>query len=86
MNAFSVQYISGKATAWKDDCYSVAEKLFEALEYVGGDSELIRGTEMNVNFADEIMTFTVNYNVFMISEPEPEDNQMKTLDIENYAR
>ena len=28
------------------------------------DSDLMRGTEMNADISDEVLTFTVNYNFF----------------------
>ena len=43
---------------------SRAQRLFACLEMITVDSDLMRGTEMNADISDEVLTFTVNYNFF----------------------
>ena len=66
-NQFSVQYIPSTEEAI-DECNSVVERLFECLEDVVVSEKLIRGTELQGQITDGILTFTVNYDGFVLKE------------------
>lgn len=83
-NLFSVQYLPESDTDANAECYAVCDTLFQALEVIGNEGDLIRGTGMNGEVFDDVLTFTVSYNLFV--RVEPELDPMETLDIENFAR
>lgn len=62
-NQFAIQYLT-TADEPRTECTNVAERLFACLEMITVDSDLMRGTDMNADISDEVLTFTVNYNYF----------------------
>ncbi|MEY8367543.1 DUF6838 family protein [Anaerovoracaceae bacterium 42-11] len=62
-NQFAIQYLTAAAEPHAE-CASVAERLFACLELITVDGSLTRGTEMDAEISDEVLTFTVNYNFF----------------------
>ena len=78
-NQFSVQYIPLTAEAL-DECASVLERLFECLEDVILNGKPIHGTELHGEMTDGILTFTVNYDGFVLKEHDEVD--METLDVQ----
>lgn len=62
-NQFAIQYLTA-ADEPRAECASVAERLFACLELITVDGDLVRGTDMNAEISDEVLTFTVNYNFF----------------------
>ena len=78
-NQFSVQYIPSTAEVIAE-CTAVLERLFECLSDVIVSGKPIHGTELNGEITDGILTFTVNYDGFVLQEPEETPN-MEDLDI-----
>ena len=68
-NQFSVQYIPSTADA-NEECASVLERLFECLESVILHGKPIHGTELHGELTDGILTFTVNYDGFVLITDE----------------
>jgi hypothetical protein len=62
-NQFAIQYLTA-ADEPRTECASVAERLFACLELITVDGDLMRGTEMDADISDEVLTFTVSYNFF----------------------
>ncbi len=62
-NQFAIQYLTA-ADEPRTECTNVAENLFACLELITVDGDLMRGTDMNADISDEVLTFTVNYNFF----------------------
>lgn len=65
-NQFSVQYIPSTASA-NEECTAVLERLFECLENVILYDKPIHGTELHGEITDGILTFTVNYDGFVLA-------------------
>ena len=66
-NQCSVQYIPSTDSAI-EECNSVMERLFECLENVILSDKPIHGTELQGEVTDGILTFTVNYDGFVLKE------------------
>jgi hypothetical protein len=81
---FSVTYFPESRTDAKEECGEVAERLFRALELVGGEQDPTRGTRMAAELADGALVFTASYN-FHVRETT-ESDPMETLSVENEAR
>lgn len=67
-NQFAVQYIPSAEEAY-EECASVMERLFDCLENVilsGGKP--IHGQNLNGEITDGVLTFTVNYDGFVLKE------------------
>jgi hypothetical protein len=52
----------------QEECFSVLERLFECLENVILRGRPIHGTELHGEVVDEVLTFTVNYDGFVLKE------------------
>lgn len=68
-NQFSIQYIPSTAEA-NEECASVLERLFECLENVILSGKPVHGTELHGEITDGILTFTVNYDGFVLKDEE----------------
>lgn len=79
-NQFAIQYISSTAEAY-EECVSIMEELFECLEYVIISGKPIRGMDLHGEITDGTLTFTVNYDGFVLKETEeqPDMEGLKVL-------
>lgn len=69
-NQFSIQYIPSTEEAY-EECISVMERLFICLENVILSGKPVHGVELHGEITDGILTFTVNYDGFVLkTEPE----------------
>lgn len=82
-NQFSVQYIPSVENA-NEKCASVLERLFECLESVILHGKPIHGKELHGEITDGILTFTVNYDGFVLKEQEETD--MENVEILTEAK
>ena len=80
-NQFSIQYIPSTQDAIAE-CISVMERLFGCLENVILHGKPLHGRELNGDITDGILTFTVNYDGFVLKEgeqiPEMDDFEILT--------
>lgn len=81
-NLFSVQYFPQSKNDAKAECNSVTEKLFQALEYIMVSGDLQRGTGMNAEYFDGVLTFLVNFNLFVRSKTVQESMDAVTVNSE----
>ena len=72
-NQFAIQYIPSTTDA-NEECASVSERLFECLENVILHEKPIHGTDLNCEITDGILTFTVNYDGFVLKQNDTETN------------
>ncbi len=83
-NQFSIQYVPFTANE-NEECISVMERLFECLKSVILRGKPIHGTELHGEITDGILTFTVNYDGFVLETPEGTPN-MEDLEILTEAK
>ena len=80
-NQFSIQYIPSTQEPIAE-CISVMERLFGCLENVILHGKPLHGRELNGEITDGILTFTVNYDGFVLKDgeqiPEMEDLEILT--------
>lgn len=68
-NLFCIYYFP-KASI--EECFDVEERLIDALEYITVNGDLLRGTGMHGETVDGVLTFILNYNLFVAKEPNVE--------------
>lgn len=51
----------------------VRERLFDCLEYINDEDDLLRGTNMNTQTVDGVLNFFVNYD-FFVKKTTKKDN------------
>lgn len=67
------------------EAHEMAEKLYEALKWVGIDGARYKGTGMNHEIVDGTLHFFVDFN-FHVMAAKQSDSKMKTLDQEGYLK
>lgn len=68
-NQFCIHYFP-KADEKNYESLMVIERLFDCLELITVNGDLCRGTGMNVEMADGVVSFMVNYDMFMYKQGE----------------
>ncbi len=71
-NRFCVHYFPKSRTAANEECHDVVERLIDCLEYITIDGDLAVGTEMTSEIVDGVLSFFVNYDMFVIKRHEDE--------------
>lgn len=79
-NLFCIQYLSSEGEK-ETDCNDVVEKLFDCLEYINVDGDLLRGTKMHSELTDGVLNFFVNYNMFVYKFKDEERLNMEELEV-----
>lgn len=70
-NQFCIHYFP-KTSEKRSECFSVMEKLYETLETITVDGALIRGTKMKAEVVDGVLSFFVNYDMYVYKVTEVE--------------
>ncbi|MCH5186830.1 MAG: hypothetical protein J1F63_00400 [Oscillospiraceae bacterium] len=79
-NSFCVQLIPAGDSA-RMECNAAAERLYLCLEWIKAGGDLLRGTGMSYEIADDALSFFVSYNLFVLKAPEPDEGAlMEELD------
>ena len=68
-NQFCIHYFP-KTNEPKSECLEVLEDLYDALEIIDVDGDLIRGTNMTNEMDDGVLHFFVNYDFFTIRKTD----------------
>lgn len=66
-NQFSIQYIPSTAEA-NTECYAVMDRMHERFERISTKDGIFHGKDMNGEITDGVLTFTVNYDGFVLKE------------------
>ena len=77
-NPFCIHYFPKSQTAAKAECYDVIERLTNCLEYITVSGDPVRGTGMNSEIVEGVLSFFVNYNMFVLKDSE-EQTSMEEL-------
>lgn len=78
---FNIQFYPKRNGNQYSENQIVAEKLYEALEYIETDVGLLRGTNMRYSIEDkELLSFVVNYNLFVVKDGTDELPKIETVE------
>jgi hypothetical protein len=80
-NQFCIHYFPGSNQP-KEECYEVFDRLYKALETITIDDDLCRGTEIHSEIDDDVLSFFVNYDMYVYKDVVAEDN-MESVDYDN---
>lgn len=64
-NQFCIQYFPEREERKKEECYAVAERLFQCLEWLEVKEDLMMGTQMRYELVNGMLHFFVNYDTFV---------------------
>lgn len=72
-NGFVIQFMPPEAENTKNkECHEAAGRIFECLEVIEVSGDKMRGTNMNYEINEGVMSFFVNYDVFTRKTEETE--------------
>lgn len=77
---FDIQYFPKNKKNLNSELYSIQERLFNCMEYINMDEDLIRGMKMRGEIVDKTLHFFINYNVFVIKKG-PQDEFMENIKV-----
>lgn len=69
-----VHYFSDSKTNLKQDCYSMAERVVECLEYLPYQRSLIRGENISWQMVDDVLQIFITYRFTTIKTEGTADN------------
>ena len=84
-NPFMIQYFP-KTKDVNDECSNVIELLYDALEYIKVGDDLTRASKMGAETVDDVLNFSVNYDMFVYKKTEGDDITMNDLKSEVGAK
>lgn len=70
-NQFAIQYFP-KSKDYRAECFKVIDRMYMALEYIEVDNGLVLGKGIDTNIYDGVLTFTINYDMFVFIEDDVE--------------
>lgn len=77
---FMIQYFP-KDKDYRTECNKVTEQLFNTLENIMMDGDLIRGTDMTAHIEDGVLNFEVTYKLHVFKvKTSTEDEVMESLE------
>lgn len=82
-NQFCIHYFP-KTTEPNAECLEIVESLYDILEMIEVDGDLVHGTEMSNEIDDGVLHFFVNYDFFEIRKPD--EGYMEELDYDSIAK
>ena len=69
-----VHYFSDSKTNLKQDCYSMAERVLECLEYLPYQSSVLRGENISWQIVDDVLQIFITYKFTTIRVEEIAEN------------
>lgn len=76
-----IHYFSDSKTNLKQDCYNMAERLLEYLEYIPYENTMLRGEDISWQIVDnEVLQVFVTYRFMSVMSKETEENMGEILE------
>lgn len=75
-----VHYFSDSKTNLKQDCYTMAERALECLEYIPFENTMLRGEDISWQMVDDVLQIFVTYKFTSVISKGTVDNMEDILD------
>ena len=75
-----VHYFSGSKIDLKKDCYEMAERALECLEYIPYENTILRGENISWQIVDNVLQIFVTYKFTTVMSKATEDNMSEIVD------
>jgi hypothetical protein len=75
-----VHYFSDSKTNLKQDCYSMAERVLECLEYLPYQNSILRGEDISWQIVDDVLQIFITYRFTTVMSKETADNMEELLE------
>ncbi len=68
-NQFAIQYFP-ESKEYRQECLSIIDRLYSALRLIDYEGRRLRGVGVDTIINDGVLTFYINYNIFVDEKPE----------------
>lgn len=75
-----VHYFSDSKTDLKKDCYNMAERVLECLEYIPYENTMLRGEDISWQIVDDVLQIFVTYRFTTVMSKETADNMEEIVE------
>jgi hypothetical protein len=75
-----VHYFSDSKSDLKKDCYNMAERTLECLEYIPYENSILRGEDISWQLVDDVLQIFITYKFTTVMSKETEDNMEEIVD------
>ncbi len=75
-----VHYFSDKQDGLKRDCYSIAERVLECLEYIPYNNSMLRGEDLSWQMVDDVLQISITYRFTTVMSKATADNMENISD------
>ena len=75
-----VHYFSDSKTNLKQDCYSMAERVLECLEYLPYQNSILRGENISWQIVEGVLQIFITYRFTTVMSKETVDNMEELLE------
>lgn len=75
-----IHYFSDSKTNLKKDCYSMAERAVDCLEYLPFENTLLRGEDISWQIVDDVLQIFITYRFTTVRVEEAADKMEEILD------
>lgn len=75
-----VHYFSGSKTNLKNDCYNMAERVLECLEYIPYNNTILRGEDISWHMVDDVLQIFITYRFTTVMSKETADNMEELIE------
>ena len=75
-----VHYFSDSKSDLKKDCYNMAERTLECLEYIPYENSILRGEDISWQLVDDVLQIFITYKFTTVMSKETEDNMEELVD------
>lgn len=69
-----IHYFSDSKTNLKKDCYNIAERVLECVEYIPFENTILRGENISWQITDDVLQIFVTYRFTTVMSKATEDN------------
>ena len=69
-----IHYFSDKKSNLKRDCYNMAERALECLEYIPYENTILRGEDISWQIVDNVLQILITYKFTTVMSKETEEN------------
>ena len=84
-NQFCIHYFP-ESDKKQSECHSVAERLMGTLELIEVDGDLCRGTEMHAEVVDNVLSFFVNYDMYVYKPTGNIESSMEYVEFDTAVK
>lgn len=75
-----VHYFSDSKTNLKQDCYLMAERVLECIEYIPFENTMLRGEDISWQIVDDVLQIFITYSFRTVMSEETADNMEEILE------